>query len=271
MKRVAIIADMHCGHVSGLTPPEYQLTPYGDSVLNPKIYEYQQQAWAAYEADVLALRENGVDCLIVNGDAIDGRGPRAGGNETMHLDRIIQAEIATRCIEIWNARKVFLIRGTPYHTGDLEQWEDVIAKRLRDRGAEVKIGDHDWIDVNGFVFDCKHKIGGSQIPHGRWTAGARQVLWSALWSEAGLTPRSDMVVRSHVHYHIVGSMCVGEKKRYFMTTPCLQGWTRYGGQQCSGLVDWGFLAFDIDDGGRIVKWHDRRHVIQSSIATVHRV
>ena len=64
---------------------------------------------------------------------------------------------------------------------------------------------------------------------------------------------------------------VGDKKVWFMTTPCLQGWTRYGGQQCSGLVDWGFVAFDIDETGQIAVWHDKRHVIESSVAKVYEV
>jgi hypothetical protein len=32
-KRVIVIADMHCGHVAGLTPPSYQYNEVEDSLL----------------------------------------------------------------------------------------------------------------------------------------------------------------------------------------------------------------------------------------------
>jgi len=271
-KRVVIISDTHCGHQTGLTPPEWQAVPTDiDTQLNQKLSKYRAESWERYKKDVESLRDQRIDCLIANGDLIDGRAERAGGLETLHLDRNTQAKMAVRCIEVWDPKRVFILRGTDYHTGHHEQWEDVIRDILQYKGIETKIGDHDWIDVNGFVFDCKHHIGGSQVPHGRFTAAAREELWNVLWNEAGLAPRGDMIVRSHVHYHVGGWRCSGKRKIWFLTTPGLQGWTRYGGKRCSGTVDWGFLAFDIDAAGEIARWHDRRHVIQSNIAQVHKV
>ena len=273
-KRVGIISDPHCGHQSGITPPQWQAIPIeaDNTQLNEKLFEYRRESWNTYKRDVIALqKDHRIDCLIVNGDCIDGRAERVGGLETLHLDRNTQAKMAVECIAIWNPKKVAIIRGTDYHVGKLEQWEDIIDDTLIAKGIDTKIGDHDWVDVNGFVFDCKHHIGGSQTPYGRLTAVSKEEIWNLLWNEAGLTPRGDMIVRSHVHYHVGGWRMVGAKKKWFMTTPGLQGWTRYGGKRCSGTVDWGFLAFDIDANGKIVAWHDRMHVLKSSVAKVWKV
>jgi hypothetical protein len=271
-KRVAIISDTHCGHQTGLTPPDWQAIPSTEHTeLNRKLYDFRVEAWEAYQRDVESLQDHRIDCVIANGDMKDGRSERQGGLETLHLDRNIQAKMAVKCIEIWEPRKVVIVRGTDYHTGQVEQWEDIIADTLSYKGIETKIGDHEWVDVNGFVFDCKHHIGGSTIPHGRYTAAAKEDLWNLLWNEAGLAPRGDMIVRSHVHYHIWGGRQVGTKEKWFMTTPGLQGWTRYGGKRCSGTVNWGFMAFDIDDSGKVIAWHKRISVLETMKAKVWKV
>jgi hypothetical protein len=126
---------------------------------------------------------------------------------------------------------------TPYHTGQEEDWEDVLAREV---GA--KIGAHEWVDINGLVFDVKHHVGSSQIPHGRHTAVARERLWSQLWAEREQTPKADVIIRSHVHYF---DYC-GGRDWLAMTTPALQGLgTKFGARRCSGTVDFGLLSFDV--------------------------
>ena len=132
----------------------------------------------------------------------------------------------------------FLCHNTPYHTGQLEDWEDAVA---RDVGAE-KIGGEDVIDVNGLIINYRHHVGRSTIPHGRFTPVAKEMLWNLLWAERDEYPKADVLIRSHVHYHVY----CGSPGWLAMTTPALQGYgTKYGGRRMSGTVDIGMVVFDV--------------------------
>ena len=241
-----IISDLHAGHRAGLTPPDWQ---YQDNPRDKDLRKFaaeQRAMWAFYVKQVAALAP--VDVLIVNGDAIDGKGIKSGGTEQIVMDRAAQVDMAAECIGMWGAESIVLTFGTPFHTGQDEDWETVLAREV---GA-VKIGSHEWVEVEGVVFDCKHKTSSSIIPHGRHTGPARDVLWNALWAELGVEPRADVFVRSHVHYHTYA----GDGRRLVMTTPALQGFgSKYGARQCSGIVDVGLVHFDCDGGAYSWKAH----------------
>jgi len=263
-KRVVIISDMHCGHRAGLTPPNYQYKNAAGHVWQ-KFTKVQAECWNLYLSEIKLLQP--VHLLIVNADCIDGRGERSGGCELITGDRSEQSDMAAECIEQWKAKHVCMTRGTPYHTGNEEDWEDQIAKAV---GA--KIGDHEWVEVNGFTFDVKHHVGSSSVPHGRGTALARDVLWNQLWAQAGEQPRGDMVVRSHVHYWEGQYRMLGGKRVEAVTTPALQAMgTKYGARRCSGAVHWGVLGFDIGPKGKIVWRHEGIHSVVATRAKAYRV
>lgn len=253
MKTGCILADLHCGHVVGLTPPGWQTAE--DSAASTKREKYaaaQRESWQWYAAQ---MRKHGpFDVVLTNGDLIDGRGEKSGGTELITSDRQEQCDMAVQSIlramyplsGKGKKSKLVMTYGTPYHTGKLEDWENLIARECE----AVKIGSHEWIDVDGVVIDLKHHIGSSAIPHGRHTAVARDALWSLLWAERGLTPKSSVIVRSHVHYH---QYC-GDASGIRMTTPALQGMgSKFGSRRCSGLVDYGFIMFEACRGD--FKWH----------------
>lgn len=264
-KRVAVIADMHCGHRAGLTPPNWRFRECSDEHIWKKFTRVQQEAWDLYMKEVEFLKP--IDALLVNADCIDGRGEKSGGVELITGDRNEQCKMAIDCINVWEAPAVFMTRGTGYHTGDIESWEDIIAEQIK-----AKIGDHEFIDVNGFVIDMKHHVGSSQVPYGRGTAVAKDDVWNLMWKEAELQPRGDMILRSHVHYYTYQRRRVGKRTRYMITTPALQAMgTRFGARRCSGTVDWGVFAFDIDENGRVVWEHEGMYTLESTVATVSRV
>jgi hypothetical protein len=225
-----------------------------------KLSEIQSEAWRWY---VKHVRQYGpYDCVVANGDAIDGSGKRSGGTELITADREEQCEMAIQCIQqALPARrkncKLVMTYGTGYHTGDVEDWENQIA---RDLGAD-KIGSHEWIDCGGVIFDFKHHIGTSAIPHGRHTAVNRDALWARLWADRGLVPTADVLVRSHVHYHAYcGDTAMQPSLR--MTTPALQAMgSKYGSRRCSGIVDFGFVVFETERG-KLKNWGCIRAVLQ---------
>lgn len=245
MKRVLIMSDLHCGHLVGLTPPAWQIRTGSEhnTTKREKFAVVQSTTWDWYAA---AIREAGpFDVVVVNGDAIDGKGERSGSSELITADRDEQCEIAVAAIKTALSKRtkhVVMTYGTAYHTGVGEDFETRIAEKL-----DAKIGSHEWIDVEGVVFDLKHHILSSSLPHGRFTAIARDALWANLWSERDMAPQSNVLVRSHVHYF---ATCYDNtlKPAMRLTTPALQAaGTKYGGRRCSGTVDFGFLVFDCND------------------------
>jgi hypothetical protein len=240
-KRVVAISDLHCGSQVGLTPPHWQN--------NPKLRKIQTDLWTHYSTVLASLQP--IDVLLVAGDVIDGKGIRSGGTELLYPDLDDQCEIATACILEAKPRAVVMVYGTPYHVSEGgHDFERGIARDLKKGGIPATIGGHEWVEVNGITFDLKHKVGSSQIPHGRMTALAREQLWNMIWArEKEYNPRADVLLRGHVHYF---NYC-GGANWIAMSLPSLQGpGTKFGVRQCSGTVDFGLVSFDVKGNGEFV-------------------
>jgi hypothetical protein len=235
-KRVVVISDLHCGHLVGLTPPDFDaIYPEGPKRALQKI---RARCWDFYKTRLDELKP--IDALIVNGDAVDGKGKKSGGTEHITVDRTEQVDMAAYAIAYAEADKIVMSYGTPYHTGVDEDWEDEVAKHKWVQA--LKIGGHDWIDVNGLIIGYRHKVGSSTIPHGRHTQMAKERLWNLLWAERDEYPRSDVIIRSHVHYF---NFCGGDGW-LAMTTPGLQAYgSKLGVRAMSGTVDFGLVWFDV--------------------------
>lgn len=256
-ERGLVISDSHCGHLVGLSMPEYH-KPIGEGERQEKYAAVRKSIWEYFVEEIVEPFRP-FDFLIFNGDATDGKGDRSGGTEHLTTDRVTQSRMAADIINYINAEKVFMVYGTHYHVNGPggEDWEDLVADMV---GA--KIGSHEWINVNGRIFDFKHKISSSTIPHGRLTALAREILWNRIWAARGLQPLADVLIRSHVHYYEMEEHqdCLG------FITPALQGYgSKFGARECSGLVDIGGLIFDVYPDGEI-QWYKRKAEIESQKA-----
>ena len=253
MKRIAIISDLHCGHRGGLTPPSYQYIETGAGRRSAYAV-LQKSLWDWFEEKAKSLGK--IDCLVINGDAIDGKGARSGGRELITADRDEQIEMAEMCAMAFDAKRYIVVEGTPYHTGNEESWEAMLAQSLgcnmEDKGKEAaEFGAHVWIDVDGVIFDFRHKVGSSSIPHGRLTAPQRAALWNVLYAEKGIQPNANIIVRSHVHYFTAAFTT----SKTVITTPALQTHSNYGSRECDGTNDIGFISFDIEDGKANMNTH----------------
>jgi hypothetical protein len=235
-KLAVAIGDLHCGAWNGLTPPDWQANQKSEEGKLQNIY------WKTYFDNI----PKNADVLMCLGDLIDGKGVKSGGTEQQTADRLEQCDIAVACIHAARPKKIVMNYGTPYHTGKEEDFEDVIACKLKALGYVVDIGAHETVDVNGVIFDIKHKVGSSSIPHGRHTAIARERLWNVLWSQRSQRELADVILRAHVHYH----QFAGDATWMGATLPALQGLgSKYGGRECSGIVDFGFLVFKVGSSG----------------------
>jgi hypothetical protein len=239
--RIVVISDLHTGSRSGLTPPDWQYCNETEDPVQAKYGDFQRQTWGWYCNTMAALQP--IDRLVVNGDALDGKGEKQGGTDQLTTDRRVQVAMADRVIEEAHAKRVAIIKGTPYHTGRDEDWEEVLAEKV---GAD-RCGAHEWFDAHGWTLDFKHKIASSSVPHGRHTALARARLWNLLWAERQLQPKAHILVRSHAHTYVFD----GGAKWLAMITPGLQGLTKYGGLEMEGTIDYGLISIDVTPRGWI--------------------
>jgi hypothetical protein len=240
MTRLLSIGDLHSGHVTGLTHPDFDSRPSNRDSPQHKLYQFRRKAWKLFTQSVDALRP--IHILLVGGDMVDGRHTKNKAKETLFADRSEQASNAAACINYVQADENCLLYGSDYHVGVTQDDEDEVAKEVENLQEIGCVGQY---EVEGWVFNAKHYIGRSSIPHGRFTQVARDRLWNLIWSARGEYPKAHIVLRYHVHYF---TFC-GEDDWTGFTNPSLQGKTRYGTGRKGDLVHWGMLYFDIEKEG----------------------
>ena len=270
MKRILVMGDQHAGHWVGLTPPawQYRATTCSSTSKHNKWAKIQAELWGEFKRVIRSIAP--IDVLFVMGDNIDGKGKRSGGTELITTDLEEQCDMAVAGIDavrLYGRNKNFKIigcYGTDYHTSsDGDDWENIVAERANFH----KIGSHEWPEVEGVVFDIKHHIGNTSIPHGRGTAITKEQLSNELWAARDDQPRASVILRGHVHrfFHTGDASFLG------MTLPATQGMgSKYGARRCSMPVDWGMVHFDVGKG-RVLDWREHVISIKSQKAKVTRL
>lgn len=243
--RVLSVADFHCGNISGLTPDAYN----PNTEVNYKAYVYRRalNEWVRNEIDKLRP----FDICVCNGDLIDGKGPKAGGREQIVMSLKQQTNMAIDFLKFVDAKEYRFAYGTGYHVGNDEDNEETIAQEFGEPVADVVS-----LNVKGLVLKWRHHINGSQAPTGRATSLLRQQEWDLLWAANGEYERADVMVFAHAHYF----QEITNRYGSVFIQPALQGvgGCMYGSRRLGGVVDFGFLHFDIsgkDD------WQWRVHLL----------
>lgn len=242
--RGIITSDMHCGHKVGLTPPAWQHTPSDEAPhVVMKAAAERKRLWEFFASEVNALRP--FDFHLNLGDSIDGRGERSGGVELLTSDRAEQIRMAADVFRFIGAKQNRLVRGTPYHTGTEEDWEDQIKRELAGSVEVQSIGNEGHYNIRGLRIACKHFIGNSATPLGKYTALARSQVRNLLWAALDQQPKADIIMRGHVHRYARVEDDFGTA----VICPALQGLgSRFGARQCDGLpVSFGFMHLDVVD------------------------
>lgn len=254
-----LLGDIHAGHIAGLCPPGQWKPEWKEKL--PRLAALHAETWKLWRKGANDFK--GCDIVVSNGDNIEGQGQKSSGIEIYQSDRKEQSDIAAGGLAMFQAKKYRLTRGTPYHVGDSEEFEDLISLNLISRGFDSTIHNHWQGYLNGKVFDCKHHIGGSQTPYSETTPVSKERIHNLLWSEKGACAKADVIVRSHCHFYAYA----GNKQFRALTLPALQApYTTKYGRKCSRTVDWGILPFEISKGGNI-KWHEQ--YIVESLSSIH--
>lgn len=245
IKRVLLFADSHCGSDVGLTPPSWQYSfipnpPSEEVRIRNKWAKSQKECWDWYISTLDILYP--IDACLVNGDVVDGNGKRSGGTELITTDRKQQVAMAVECLKCVKAKKYTMTFGTPYHTGDAEDFEIDIAKHFG-----CKIGGHEWESINGVVFDLKHKQSNCINPS---TGLFNEIRDNREWATVGEQPKADVLVRSHTHRFCL----IRTEDTIGISTPALQAYgTKFGARQCSRKVQFGMIALDVWPDGEVVE------------------
>jgi len=251
-RRIIAVSDMHCGSRAGLTPPNYWGNPKNE--FDKKWVAMQREQWNWYVKTINELKP--FDVAIFMGDLVDGKATKSNGRDVIRKERREQVTMAIDCINELKCPNKTFVNGTRYHTED--DWEWDIAEHYRVEGDRVKQGAHEWVEIeckkgDNVIFDCKHHIGSSQIPHGRATAIMRDGLWNQIWADIDMQPRGQFLLRGHAHFFLA----VKQYGVWHLRVPALQGMgSEFGGERCSGTVDYGLIYFDVYEDGH-VEWEER--------------
>lgn len=224
--RAVFCGDFHSGHMFGLTPPSF--------FTNGIAAASQREMFTRYKGWVEKYHQP--DVLVLTGDLIDGKAPGSGGSELITADRVNQVDMAIELVDMWQAKEIYSVAGTAYHSGKNEDWERIIASH-----TNAIFDDQIFVKMHNHTFHVRHHTGRSSVPYGKFTPVAKEALWQHLWAEKKKWPSADYIVRGHVHYY---SLCEFHDW-HAITCPALCGKTNYGRRRCNGLVDFGLLVFDI--------------------------
>lgn len=253
-KTIVLMSDLHCGALSGITPPAYQIH------YNKEVEANQAKFWNWYSETLKMLKP---DIVCVIGDAIDGRNRKSGGIGCITSDLFEQAAMATEALSVANAGKYYFIRGTDYHVAqDGTEIENLIAHNF-----DATIENRLYLSVQGSnykeedetthcfkkVFDLKHKVGHSTTPYGMFTPQAKEATWNLEWFMEGARPNADYFIRGHVHRFSYA----GTSRFLAINLPALQLplYNTFGDKCCSNVVDVGMVVFEFDSETAILnRW-----------------
>jgi hypothetical protein len=239
MKRILVISDGHSGSKTGLTPPKWQ---GGD--------ENRKKTWDEYVGIVQGLQP--IDILVYNGDLINM--PNGKGYEFDNLtnDPVQMQEMAAEVIEVAKAREGLIITaGTDSHTGQGMELERQVLDKAQllatQNNRPYKLAEYDMyynLTVGKITMNFRHFTGGKSSPMGRPSTASSDRVWNEIKKARGKEDKQDIIIRSHVHYHVYH----GDPNGLTIITPCLQlPEARYALKKCTGDVDWGVTYIDVDE------------------------
>jgi len=270
-KRMIALADTHIGSQYGYFPQHMRST----RMIPKAIYNTSVVAseWLDYQIAKFRPR-GGYDVCLCNGDLIDGKGEITGGREIIESAIIEQCNLGTNFLKTIKAKDYILTAGSGYHVGNKEDYEAICAK---DMGCE-KLYSQIAFQINSKWFEARHfTTGGTSPTTNKAQSIKKDQIYTALdkhsldigcsndlFKKLGEytekvedesiktnAPLPTVYIRAHVHKHDYMSGSSGDI--LLMTLPGLQLKSIYGDRKCVGIVDYGFVVFDVTEKG-VMSW-----------------
>ena len=204
MAKLIVITDPHAGATSGLTPPGF---------MRDDLRDVQFPFWKWFEEHVALYGP--YDGLIGLGDFTDGEGKK-GTLDTAITDVRKQAQMAAAILRSTGVPtdRMYLVRGTPFHSSGSSEYEDPLADMLP--GSSIK--NVQRLCIEGWNVHARHVVGRSDIPYGQGTPLLKELARMEHEAFRDSKDAPDIILRGHVHY----SAIVGKHGRMAIACPCLQ-------------------------------------------------
>jgi len=236
--KIFLGSDGHGGSPVGITHPAFQIKR-GD--IFDKIRKDQ---WDWLDEEITKIKmDSPFTHGLYNGDLIEGDGAETRGITNLYPDRIDQCRVAAALINFIDAPINYISKGTPRHTGRVEDWEEAILPLLRSSNNKIQVVFE--FDCNGVKINMKHK------PPSRSDAALRKaflanVLLNIRFKDRGACI-ANIILRSHVHKAI--AVCLPGYRFLGIITPALQGiGDGFGARQLDNEPpDFGFVVLYIND------------------------
>lgn len=204
-KTTVILNDLHCGSDVAIMSPD-AVRKNGNRREN--MNEDQKVLWDNWKE--LAKKWSGADCLIVNGDAVEGIQPRERATNTWSSDMSDQADDAVRLIKMFKAKKIFVVKGTPYHVREGGvHIEEQIARDLNAVPYRFQRS-HDFLAINlspegsstKRIFHVAHHLGNTSTWQYRGTPLSKAIAMLMLNERHFLKEGYKFfgIIRAHLHY-----------------------------------------------------------------------
>jgi hypothetical protein len=243
------LSDTHIGALGGLCPPrhwESAIPPEpGETASNAArrlfVASVQREMWNWTERNILSLRPK---YLVLDGDIIDGAQKKSAGVGVWSTKTKDQADAAISILSRFKkaGTRIMMCKGTRYH--DEEYGEEYIADAL---GAHI--APHAFIEIEGVIFDVKHKETGANCPAGR--PGLRNShLNNLLWNARDQQPIADVTIRGHLHTFFYE----GNDQWLGIVLPGMQWLSEYGQLEVGRPIMNGAVHFTNIQKGNL-QWH----------------
>lgn len=240
MFRLLVLSDTHCGHLLGLTPPDW---------VGPQNKQWAEPFWAMFREAVDELPR--LDAVVYNGDLVDGPGKKDTENH-LTTDMNNQLDMAEVIVSSVKTRRRYFVRGTGFHVDNTGNLEEIVARRF-DATAQDELR----LQIHGRRLHFRHVVGRSDIPYGQYTQLAKEQINDLLQAQMEDYDDADVLIRSHVHYCVQTAVADGNRGlvRHAVTTPALQLRAPIQGPYTRKLRTWlyhvGILYIEIDTSGEV--------------------
>lgn len=202
--------------------------------------EVQGTFWKWYTDGIAAYGP--FDFAIACGDLTDGEGKK-GTLGTAFSDVRKQARAAVECLRATGVpeSRMFLVRGSPFHSNGPAEYEDKIADDL---GCSIK--DVQKLDIEGWRIHARHVVGRSDIAYGQATPILKELARMEHEAFQEQKDAPDIILRGHVHY----SCLVERDGRIAASLPCLSLPidSANGRRYTAWMYTVGFAVLDLERG-----------------------
>ena len=250
-KRLVATGDWHVGHKLAVAPPNAEIPQEDADPTSLELNKVQKALYGAFSE--LAKDWHKPDYLVINGEPIEGQQPKNMGTEVWTTDISAQLDAAVTLAKMFDAKEVFVLRGSDYHTTlkgtnlDDEFGRRIEASRIRGRYSAYEL----FLKIDEVTFHFSHHIQGTGSMMYRGTAPTKEMMLMQLVQSRKYD--ADVIVRSHIHYYWE----TGASSHRAFVLPCfkLQDWFSYRRSAGASVPDIGAVQFTIE--GEEYDWEPR--------------